>query len=1532
MVKKQSKIKKISKKRISRRNKKIIQKGGNQDLINVISDPDKTPEQITLEVRELVHDTSSKLKDKPIDLDKQDEYGRTSLYIASEKGNADVVKLLVDAGANVNKRDKNENSPLHIASYMGHIDVLKVLLSVDNIDVNVREKTGVRPIQFAAGYGHLGAVEALLTHPDINVNGDGNNVHISKKRLNPLFYALINNHIDIVKALIKHPKINLEDGGHHRETALGFASREGMLDIVIALLENGADVESDSEFTKPLCIASENGHVDVVRALLKQGANHKVICTLQETPLYIASEKGYVDVVNALLEVDSSEDYINKTTVSKMTPLHIASENGHADVVRSLLCEGAEVNPLDMIGNSPLFFASKNRHADVVNVLLSHPDIRVSAGRRLDGKTVVSVAAEKKGGPDESDELVERLMHEFILEVPNYGKLQAGKDRTLPEWRKAVERRGLAEVVVKGRSHQPYTVITEDDSGETKQELVEGKQLPLGFGCRKGAIGEFIGGKRKTKKSKAKKDSKKRSSRRNKTQEGGNQELITAADRGNEDDVRKLLMTVDPNFMNSNNVTPLMLASWRGNLNIVRMLLDHGANVNTPNSNFNPLNEAAISGHIDVVNELLDRGADPTWVDMFGLGILERVNTETNNPEMVELLIRKGILNGYTREHAERDGVLEQYQERINTEREIASEVVRDATPMLPLDLGHPRGPIRDFIGGKRKTKRSKAKKGPKNRVSRRNKIQEGGSQELIDAVVRNDTNTVYNILNTGVNVNYMNYTGSTPLLVAVRRGNLDIVRLLLDYGAMLQAPGSNFNALKEAAMSGHIHVVNELLDRGANPGWVDMFGKGIVERVNTESRLNLNAVKRMEMVDLLIRKGIPQYTREDAERDGVLAQYDQIVLERRALPMVVRDASSLPMDFGHPKGPIGSYFGRHFGHFGGKRKTKRVSRRNKTQEGGSQSLINAVMRNDMDSVYNFLNTPGVDVNYTNNNGVSPLIFASWRGYLNIVRLLLDYGAIVQTPNSNVNALGEAAISGHIHVVNELLDRGADPEWPERVDMFGKSIVERVKNNPEMVDLLIRKGIPRYTRQNAERDGVLAQYDQIYLELRALSTVVRDTTNLPLNFGNREGPIGSYFGRFGGKRKTKRSKAKKGPKNRVSRRNKTQAGGTQTLINAVVRNDNDMVTNILKTGVDVNYTNNNGVTPLIVACRNGNLDIVRLLLDYGAMLQAPGSNFNALKEAAMSGHIHVVNELLDRGANPGWVDMFGMGIVERVKNNPEMVYLLIRKGTPQYTREDAERDGVLEQYNQIIMERRAASSVVRQVNPQLPLDVGYDIRGYIGGKRKTKRISRRNKTQAGGDNETEDEMLARVQKIYDEDRDINELNKADRKGKTLLHYASEKGYSSVVEDLIQYKAVEINKIRKETGKTALHYASENGHWKVVEILLNEDDIDVNIQDKKGKTALHYASENGHGKVVEILFTADKYIDVNIQDKKGKTPLHYAYDKGDEVAIGELRIAGAKEDIVDIAGNVPVYYSLIDHNKVIKNILSHGDAINAPSHN
>lgn len=382
---------------------------------------------------------------------------------------------------------------------------------------------------------------------------------------------------------------------------------------------------------------------------------------------------------------------------------------------------------------------------------------------------------------------------------------------------------------------------------------------------------------------------------------------------------------------------------------------------------------------------------------------------------------------------------------------------------------------------------------------------------------------------------------------------------------------------------------------------------------------------------------------------------------------------------------------------------------------------------------------------------------------------------------------------------------------------------------------------------------------------------------------------------FGGKHKTKQ---KKGSKKSVSRRNKIQKGGSQDLINAVVRNETDTVYSILNTDVNVNYKNYTGATPLLVACRKGNLDIVRLLLDYGAVVQAPGSNCNALMEAAISGHIHVVNELLDRGANPNWVDMFGKGIVERVNTETylnlnaaksvKMVDLLIRKGiyNEHYTRENAIRDGVVAQYDQIVLEIRALSAVVRDATP-LSLDfehpegpIGSYFRRF-GGKRKTKkskakkgskkRVSRRNKIQEGGDDETEDEMLDKINEIY-EHRDINELNEADGKGKTPLHYASEKGYSSVVEELIQYAIVDVN-IQDKKGKTALHYASENGRENVVKILLNEDDIEVNIQDKKGKTPLHYA----YNKTV-VRDLLEKGGDLTIQDKAYKTPMDYKKER------------------------------------------------------
>eukprot|EP00731_Ephydatia_muelleri_P032845 Em0024g389a len=50
------------------------------------------------------------------------------LYMASQEGNLDVVKTLIQAGANINQVTKDNETPLFAASEKGHHDVVQSLL------------------------------------------------------------------------------------------------------------------------------------------------------------------------------------------------------------------------------------------------------------------------------------------------------------------------------------------------------------------------------------------------------------------------------------------------------------------------------------------------------------------------------------------------------------------------------------------------------------------------------------------------------------------------------------------------------------------------------------------------------------------------------------------------------------------------------------------------------------------------------------------------------------------------------------------------------------------------------------------------------------------------------------------------------------------------------------------------------------------------------------------------------------------------------------------------------------------------------------------------------------------------------------------------------------------------------------------------------------------------------------------------------------------------------------------------------------
>ncbi|XP_054707336.1 inversin-A-like [Uloborus diversus] len=167
----------------------------------------------------------------------------------------------------------------------------------------------------------------------------------------------------------------------------------------------------------------------------------------------------------------------------------------------------------------------------------------------------------------------------------------------------------------------------------------------------------------------------------------------------------------------------------------------------------------------------------------------------------------------------------------------------------------------------------------------------------------------------------------------------------------------------------------------------------------------------------------------------------------------------------------------------------------------------------------------------------------------------------------------------------------------------------------------------------------------------------------------------------------------------------------------------------------------------------------------------------------------------------------------------------------------------------------------------------------------------------------------------------------DRKGRTALYYATERGCEGIVQKLLATRAtaldsliekvaeslpdVKLVDVQDNDGDTALHMAARGGHTKIVEMLLAagactriqnrlgrtplqlalkcrrqstadiicENDDAHDLQDKGGRTALHYAAKNGQAGIVKKLLFLDAH--PHLMDNQGKSPLEFALKRGDD---------------------------------------------------
>jgi ankyrin repeat protein len=179
----------------------------------------------------------------------------SQLILASEHGDIETVRTLLDMGVSPSCRDENSTlvTPLIQAARHGHVEVVQLLVSRG----------------------------AKLEDRDPDIGGTA------------LFHAAINGWEETVRVLVKlgsDPNAPEWTGC----TPVFAASFHGHVEVVHLLLDSGGKLDSPCPSGTPLHAAVEGRQIRVLKMLLVRGAPPDGVDTVGRSALWIACQAGYV--------------------------------------------------------------------------------------------------------------------------------------------------------------------------------------------------------------------------------------------------------------------------------------------------------------------------------------------------------------------------------------------------------------------------------------------------------------------------------------------------------------------------------------------------------------------------------------------------------------------------------------------------------------------------------------------------------------------------------------------------------------------------------------------------------------------------------------------------------------------------------------------------------------------------------------------------------------------------------------------------------------------------------------------------------------------------------------------------------------------------------------------------------------------------------------------------------------------------------------------------------------------------------------
>ena len=297
--------------------------------------------------------------------------------------------------------------------------------------------------------------------------------------------------------------------------------------------------------------------------------------------------------------------------------------------------------------------------------------------------------------------------------------------------------------------------------------------------------------------------------------------------------------------------------------------------------------------------------------------------------------------------------------------------------------------------------------------------------------------------------------------------------------------------------------------------------------------------------------------------------------------------------------------------------------------------VADAAMKGDKDAVRTLLKSGG-DVNAAQGDGMTALHWASIKGDAELAQMLVYAGANVKatTRLGGYSPLILAAREGHADVIAALLAAGADPK---ATTTTGTSVLmlAAASGNARAVTMLIENGADVNAKESVMQQTPL-MFASAYNRTDAMKALIKGgadikATTKVVDLAALTSPDEEFFRQQQQQQQAGGQQAGRGGAPAAQAGQGGQGGGGGRFGQQTG-----------KAGVDRQFRFNElvayqgGMTPLLMAARQGHLDAAKLLVEAGAPINqvSAGDKTSPLLIAIINGHFDLAKYFLEKGADP----------------------------------------------------------------------------------------------------------------------------------------------------------------------------------------------------------------------------------------------------------------------------------------------------------